>query len=162
MTNTWRTVCAANQQSTPHDGVITISSHEANLPPQGSNAQLHGNLPPQPNANPQGSDLSPTWDNPTQGTTVPPIQETEYSLPLTSIPTGLLLLLSRAYKMLYLHSCNSLIESLRILLNSTYKGMGRIFPHQRFSRRGSIIHLLYLLILHRGEKTMISHHTAMG
>ena len=76
MANTRRTVRAANQQSTPHDGVITPSSHDANMPPEGSNAQL------------QGSDLPPAGDNPTQGTTVPPIQETESSLPLTGIPTG--------------------------------------------------------------------------
>ena len=78
MANTRRTVRTANQQSTPHDGVITSSSHDADMPPEGSNAQL------------QGSDLPPTRDNPTQGTTVPPIQETESSLPLTGIPTGTL------------------------------------------------------------------------
>ena len=78
MTNTRRTVRAANQQSTPHDGVITPSSHDADMPPEGSNAQL------------QGSDLPLAGDNPTQGTTVPPIQETESSLPLTGIPTGTL------------------------------------------------------------------------
>ena len=76
MANTRRTVCAANQQSTPHDGVIAPSSHDANMPPEGSNAQL------------QGSDLPPAGDNPMQGTTVPLIQETESSLPLTGIPTG--------------------------------------------------------------------------
>ena len=76
MANARRTVCAANQQSTPHDGVITPSSHEANMPAEGSNTQL------------QGSDIPPTGANPTQGTTVPPIQETESSLPLTGIPTG--------------------------------------------------------------------------
>ena len=43
---------------------------------EGSNAQL------------QGSDIPPVGDNPTQGTTVPPIQETESSLPLSGIPTG--------------------------------------------------------------------------
>ena len=46
------------------------------MPPEGNNAQL------------QGSDPPPTGDNPTQGTIVPPIQETESSLPLTGIPTG--------------------------------------------------------------------------
>ena len=76
MANTRRTVRAANQPATPHDGVIAPSSHDANMPPEGSNAQL------------QGSDLPPTGDNPTQGTTVPPIQETESSLPLTGVPTG--------------------------------------------------------------------------
>ena len=80
MANTWITVRAANQQSTPHDGVITPSSHEANMPPQGSNAQIQRNLPPTTNTNLQGSYLPLTGDNPTQGTTVPPIQETKSSL----------------------------------------------------------------------------------
>ena len=58
------------------------------MPPQDSNAQIQRNLPPTTNTNQQGSYLPLTGDNPTQGTTVSPIQETESSLPLTCIPTG--------------------------------------------------------------------------